>query len=74
MAYSRKFNGLFTDTLAYKYIGDCVNSTTEEVYQGLINSFNNLEILQKDIDKSLNDVVIPRIKLLKQRILDMLKN
>src|SRR5690606_26009817 len=34
LAYSRKFNGLFTDTLQYEWLGDCVNTGEGLVLEG----------------------------------------
>ncbi|MEI6865485.1 polysaccharide pyruvyl transferase family protein [Flavicella sp.] len=68
MAYSRKFNGLFVDTLKYKWLGDCVNSEEVTVLNNIINAFENRVELVDAIDTSLNEIVYPRIKLLKLHI------
>lgn len=68
MAYSRKFNGLFSDTLQYKWMGDCVNQNEATVLAGLIDAFNNRETLKKDIDFANDKIVKPRIEELKSTI------
>lgn len=53
MAYSRKFNGLFIDTLQYSYIGDCVNDPTDLVLDSLKHSFENRNTLKSRVENSL---------------------
>jgi polysaccharide pyruvyl transferase WcaK-like protein len=68
MAYSRKFNGLFVDTLKYQWLGDCVNTTEDIVFQNIIDAFENRIELKNTINTSLNEVVYPRLNLLKSHI------
>jgi colanic acid/amylovoran biosynthesis protein len=49
LGYSRKFNGLFGDTLNYKYYGDLVNSSTDDVLNDLKSAFNNRAELKEII-------------------------
>lgn len=65
LAYSRKFNGLFVDTLNYSWMGDCVNDDDIQVFEQLINAFNNRVILNKEIEISLHSIVQPRLDTLK---------
>ena len=39
IAYSRKFNGLFKDTLEYEYMVDLKNSSNEEAFTMIKSSF-----------------------------------
>ncbi|POY39247.1 polysaccharide pyruvyl transferase family protein [Solitalea longa] len=74
MAYSRKFNGLFEDTLNYKWMGDCVNSSAEEVLEGLKEAFAKRDTLSEQIELSLKEVVKPRLLQLKELIFETLNN
>lgn len=65
MAYSRKFNGLFEDTLQYKWMGDCVNCDTETVVDGVKKAFENRQILKQEIDSAEQKIIAPRIVRLK---------
>lgn len=60
MAYSRKFNGLFNDTLQYNYVVDMKNMTDTEILVNIKNAFGNREILQEMIEERLNGVVEER--------------
>lgn len=72
LAYSRKFNGLFVDTLNYHWLGDCVNTNNEEILAGLKDAFETKEELKKQIQLSIKTIVEPRLlelkKLLKQAL------
>lgn len=73
MAYSRKFNGLFGDTLGYKWMGDCVNETTEVVFNRMVEAFENRTLLRQQIATSLKEVARPRLELLKQVLSEIIK-
>lgn len=73
MAYSRKFNGLFIDTLEYEWMGDCVNKNENEVLNELKTSFIQREQLKNTVEKSLNTIVKPRLNKLKEVLIDRLK-
>ena len=60
MAYSRKFNGLFNDTLHYNYVVDMKKMTDTEMLVSIKNAFGNREKLQEMIEERLNGVVEER--------------
>ncbi|MCE6992760.1 polysaccharide pyruvyl transferase family protein [Dyadobacter sp. CY323] len=66
MAYSRKFNGLFQDTLNYPWMADCVNTETEVVLDKIIKGFENRQELASGIQKSEAEIIKPRLEKLKQ--------
>ncbi len=48
LAYSRKFNGLFGDTLGYEFYGDLVNSDIDDVFTKMKLAFSErLELKEK---------------------------
>ncbi len=49
IAYSIKFNGLFCDTLNYRYLGDLVKSSNDEILNGMTETFKNREAIRKEI-------------------------
>ncbi len=57
LAYSRKFNGLFGDTLGYKYYGDLVNSEIDDVFNDMKSSFSKRLELKEKINSILQDEV-----------------
>lgn len=61
MAYSRKFNGLFKDTLDYEYMVDLKADSDEEALNQIICSFEERKLL-KDIVKSRLDEVVENKK------------
>lgn len=65
MAYSRKFNGLFTDTLQYSALGDCVNENEEDVFSKLKSAFDNRQDLAIQIENAQKNIIQPRISELK---------
>lgn len=73
MAYSRKFNGLFEATLKYPNIADCVNESQDEVVQKIKKGFNERLILERAVSESLDNIVNPRLSLLK-KILSSITN
>lgn len=66
MAYSRKFNGLFGDTLQYSWVGDCVNTTEDVVFEKIKDGFQNQAELEKQIKNSNETIVKPRLIQLKK--------
>lgn len=66
MAYSRKFNGLFNETLKYEFIGDLVNESTEDVFNKVKEGYANRAILKDNIEQSLKEIVSPRLESLKE--------
>lgn len=72
MAYSRKFNGLFGETLQYEWMGDCVNEDESHVFLHLKEAFEKRDVLKKQIDKTLDSVVKPRLNTLKKLLSEKL--
>lgn len=70
MAYSRKFNGLFVETLQYPYLGDCVNEKEDKILDDMIVAFKNREVMAAKINTSINTIIEPRLKQLKITIKD----
>lgn len=50
MAYSRKFNGLFADTLSYPHLADMKKNNNSTILQLIQESFSNREILKTEIE------------------------
>jgi colanic acid/amylovoran biosynthesis protein len=73
MAYSRKFNGLFGETLKYASYGDCVNENDEAIFTKLIGSFESREALKVQISVTNNTIVKDRLSLLKSAVGRILK-
>ncbi|MCL4639255.1 MAG: polysaccharide pyruvyl transferase family protein [Pseudosphingobacterium sp.] len=65
MAYSRKFNGLFTDTLKYPWIADCVNEELDRTFKHIIDGYNNRNLLAEAINRSQVEIITPRLRELK---------
>lgn len=74
MAYSRKFNGLFGDTLKYKWMGDCVNETGDEVFSKLKEGYVKRDLLASQIADSNENIVKPRLRQLKELLAKTLLN
>jgi len=73
MAYSRKFNGLYTDTLKYNSIGDMVIDNNLELMNGLIGAFRNRRYLKNLIVEQLETTVKERENIIKKGIADFLE-
>lgn len=69
MAYSRKFNGLFIDTLSYNHMADLKTDTSNEVLDKIKDAFTNRSLLKEEIDTQNKTVVADR----KQLLIDDLK-
>jgi len=74
MAYSRKFNGLFADTLRYPWLGDCVNDGEADVFSGLRAAFDNREALKVAIAEANQTIVAPRLSALKDLLSNILQS
>ena len=61
MAYSRKFNGLFIDTLNYHHLADLKKDDCRTILENISSSFGSRETLQKEI-KQQNDTVVSERK------------
>ena len=64
MAYSRKFNGLFIDTLNYPHMIDLKTLDKEDIISAINTSFNNRKELAAKIDDRMNGIVRERGELL----------
>lgn len=73
LAYSRKFNGLFKDTLDYNYMADMVNEEQEEILSQVIIAFKNRKKLGEIIKERMSTVVKEREKLLISKLVEILK-
>ncbi len=74
MAYSRKFNGLFGETLQYSWYGDCINEKEDTILENLKESFYNRELLKEKIKESNAKIVAPRLIKLKEQLLESIIN
>lgn len=72
LAYSRKFNGLFKDTLNYNYMADMVNEKQEEILSQMKRAFTNRKELKNIIKERMNSVVKEREKLLIEKLTETL--
>lgn len=68
MAYSRKFNGLFSDTLTYSRLADLKASNTNEVLALFKDAFNQRESLKSEISAIDANIIQPEKKKLIQQI------
>ena len=68
IAYSRKFNGLFAETLEYPYMGDLINESEEQLMSNLKLAFENKEILADKIQYSLEGIVMLKENVLKDEL------
>ena len=69
MAYSRKFNGLFCDTLAYSTMVDLKTMTAEESIQMVMQAYEERKKLKKKIEDSMHAIVEEK----KRQLLDDLR-
>ncbi|MCD7973944.1 MAG: polysaccharide pyruvyl transferase family protein [Candidatus Azobacteroides sp.] len=73
MAYSRKFNGLFADTLDYSYMGDMLVQSEESLLKEIKEAFEKRMELKSLIQDRLKGKVEERKILLKNYLIDFLK-
>ena len=66
MAYSRKFNGLFQETLCYSQLIDLKKDSQKEILQTIHSAFSNREQLKKEIERITTDKIDFQIDLLKR--------
>ncbi|MPL94721.1 hypothetical protein SDC9_40876 [bioreactor metagenome] len=72
LAYSRKFNGLFKDTLNYNYMADMVDEKQEEILSQMKIAFINRNELKNIIKERMNSVVKRKEKLLIEKLTEVL--
>lgn len=73
MAYSRKFTGLFIDTLKYEYCGDMTSKGNEAIFSEIIAAFDARDQLKVKINNIMNDFVTNRIKKLETELKQILE-
>lgn len=73
MAYSRKFNGLFLDTLSYPFMGDMLVQNTDEIFENIKKAYNRKTELQELIRNRMDTVVSEKMKMLKNHLIQFLK-
>lgn len=64
MAYSRKFNGLFEDTLNYRHTVDLKTNMKGEIMAVISDGFSHRKQLKEEIDNAMDSVVKERKDLL----------
>lgn len=60
MAYSRKFNGLFVDTLHYPYLADLKKMSEKEIFRLIMQSFKDRKELKSLINNEMSTTVLER--------------
>jgi polysaccharide pyruvyl transferase WcaK-like protein len=73
MAYSRKFNGLFIDTLQYPHMVDLKSDDIETILDKVNSSYCVHSELKDKIDNRMDTIVVEREKLIEQTLIDFLK-
>ena len=68
MAYSRKFNGLFTDTLQYPYMADMKVQSEAEILDGIKQCYEQKDKLKKVEHDRMQTVVEERRRLMEERL------
>ncbi len=74
LAYSRKFNGLFGDTLGYEFYGDLVNSEIDHVFNNMKGAFSKRLELKEKIKVTLQNEVSKKEKMLIELLSGMINN
>lgn len=73
MAYSRKFNGLFCETLNYKWMADCVNEAEEANMDFIKSAYEQRHTLENEIREAHSKIITPRLTALKTTLYSKLK-
>ena len=68
MAYSRKFNGLFTDTLQYPYMADMKVQSEAEILAGIKQCYEQKDKLKEIEHDRMQTTVEERRKLMEERL------
>ncbi len=68
MAYSRKFNGLFCNSLEYPFIADLKKDGCEEVVKIIQEAYANRHAMKNIINQKLHSVVDAKIKLFEKKL------
>jgi polysaccharide pyruvyl transferase WcaK-like protein len=72
IAYSRKFNGLFVETLEYSYMGDLISQSEEQFLDGLKSAFESRTMLKETIEDRMNTIVKEMGGTLKESLVEFL--
>jgi polysaccharide pyruvyl transferase WcaK-like protein len=72
MAYSRKFNGLYIESLHYPYLGDMVTQSHEDILDNIKISFKKREELKKIITQYVESILVQKRDELEKCIIDFL--
>ncbi|MGN1155082.1 MAG: polysaccharide pyruvyl transferase family protein [Agathobacter sp.] len=70
MAYSRKFNGLFLDTLSYNHMVDMKTMDNDEILKTIKSAFDNLDVLKKEIECQMDTTVKEKKQLIMNKLKD----
>lgn len=73
MAYSRKFNGLFFDTLSYKHMVDMRTMGNGEILHAIKEAFDKRDILKRDIEGQMSTTVKEKKQLIKNKLKEFFK-
>jgi len=73
LAYSRKFNGLFKDTLDYPYMGDMVIQEEEEVLKDVKLAFDKRSELKEIIEQRIKNIISERALIIKNQLTKFLE-
>lgn len=68
MSYSRKFSGLFVDTLEYNHMADLKADRKELILETISESFANRSLLKREIEQTMRTVVEERKSLLYEEL------
>lgn len=68
MAYSRKFNGLFLETLDYPIMGDMKVKNEQDILQDIKKAYSQREELKDTIKNRMATVVADRYNLLMENL------
>ena len=68
MAYSRKFNGLFADTLEYQYVADMKTCNADEILGTIISAYENKDNLNMIINDRMTTTVKTKKDLLMKNL------
>jgi len=70
LSYSRKFNGLFEETLDYNYVGDMTKNSKPTIFDQLSEAFSNRLLLKEITKERMNIIVLPRLEILVDHLLN----
>lgn len=74
IAYSRKFTGLFNETLGYRHVGNLEKMSNEEIKTNLFDCFNERKTLMQEIQHISNTVIKEKYALMKNYLIKFLQS